>query len=245
MIVQRVILQAGPATEIDDPYRDAHSALRDPNFCRKVLQQVQQRLEAIHRNWREPVLMDNLISMLLKLASLSTDQSILAETKDSLRKARTVCGKWRTELWSTITKDPKSTPFAIWASLLCKRTMHLDCSLLLEPDDLRQFLDSSIVLHYALTANFTTLPLSLRSGVIRDCLFTFDNRDFLRQAILENAPTFVAAIHGLWEVDETSRTLSDLEHIPDTYWIFFTVSSSSPGSYCIQSITTTCLAHYS
>ena len=62
----RLVLQLGSDRAALTDYTDTHRSLLDDDLCSKLLQQVRYRLEAIRRNWREPVQMEILITILLK-----------------------------------------------------------------------------------------------------------------------------------------------------------------------------------
>jgi hypothetical protein len=53
-IVSKLCHQVGPKT-LDDVTRDVYVLLQDTELCKKLLEQVDYRLEAVKRNWREPV----------------------------------------------------------------------------------------------------------------------------------------------------------------------------------------------
>jgi hypothetical protein len=124
VLVMRLVFQQGPDSAADPLYPDAHRLLLDDSLCTNLLQQVRYRLEAIRRNWREPVQMEILITILLKITSLSSSSGIQQAGTKLLREARLITGQWGRELRSNATEDPKVIQSAIWAALLCKRTLH-------------------------------------------------------------------------------------------------------------------------
>lgn len=225
VLVQRLILQVGPATISEDPRRDVHSAFLDHTFCDKLLGQIRQRLESIHRNWREPVQMDILITILLKLVSLSPCATVRDAAIICLRSARHTTHNWCTDLRSIITEDTKATQFAIWASLLCKRTVHFDCHVLLESETLRQFLHASIMLQYSLNGNFEAMPYNLRTAIMRDVSFSYENRLFLRHTIIMDTHTFNTTVNILWQIPKYSAEFTELQNVPNTWWILLTLKS--------------------
>ncbi|KAF1848960.1 uncharacterized protein K460DRAFT_404218 [Cucurbitaria berberidis CBS 394.84] len=227
-LVHRLALQVGPTTSSDDPRRDVHSAILDYAICSKLLQQVQQRLEAINRNWREPIQMDILITILSKIASLSATSTVRSEAKGLLQKARRITNTWRAELQSIITEDSKVTQFAVWASLLCKRTFHLNQDLLLDPEALRHFIDASISLHYNLTGVFSSMPYNLRNAIILDVLFAYENRGFIKNAIIAESVALVGAVDNLWHIPQDQKAVNPIpQPIPDTSWFLLTVGSET------------------
>ncbi|CAO2650176.1 Nn.00g014680.m01.CDS01 [Neocucurbitaria sp. VM-36] len=224
-LIHRLCVQVGPSTTSTDPRRDIHSALLDTIFCSKLLQQIQQRLDAIHRNWREPVQMDILITILSKVASLSS--AVRSEAKDLLRKARLITDSWRTELQSNITDNPNVTCFAIWASLLCKRTVHFDRYILLDTEALRHFVDASISLHYNLTG-IDSMPYNLRNAIIQDVLFAYENREFIKNAILVEPAALVGAVDRLWHIPQDQKAPNLVpQPITEKTWFLLTCSSDT------------------
>lgn len=200
VLVTRMILQIGPAATTSDARGDVHSTLRDHTLCSRLLQQVQQRLGAIRLNWREPYQMDILINVLLKVNSLSTSDDTRRHASALLLQARESTDLWRVELQSVVTTDAKVRPFAVWAALLCKRTLHMDSELLLQPDSLQQYIGASISLNYNLVDEFTFLPWKYRTAIIRDVMYSYEHRDVLKRSILSNPQAFVEAVNRLWQI---------------------------------------------
>lgn len=58
----QLALQAGPAYG-HDPLRVVHGFLRDESFCRRLIEQIGLRLDAISSNWRETNCMEMLLSL--------------------------------------------------------------------------------------------------------------------------------------------------------------------------------------
>lgn len=202
VLVTRMILQLGPAVSALDTRGDVHSALLDQTLCYRLLQQVQQRLDAIRLNWREPVQMDILVTILLKVLSLATSDDTCRQATALLLQARESTDLWRTELQSVVTNDAGLRPFAVWAALLCKRTLHADAKMLMDPEGLEQYIGASVSLNYNLIDEFTYLPWKYRSAIIRDVMFSYEHRELLRRSILTNPRAFLEAINKLWLIPE-------------------------------------------
>ncbi|KAJ8110852.1 hypothetical protein OPT61_g6407 [Boeremia exigua] len=225
MLVIRLILQVGPALTVRDARRDVHIALLDDSLCSRLLHQVQLRLDAIHHNWRESVQMDMLITILLKVESLTTSDHVQQEAKALLLKARSSTELWRDELQAAVTDDAKLRPFAVWASILCKRTLHTDSETLLQPTALKQYIGASVSLNYNLVEDFKYSPYHLRSAIIRDVMFSYEHRESLRQSILSNIQDFIDAIDKLWQIPEGYKPrISD--SATGTWWILLELESS-------------------
>ncbi|KAJ4372947.1 hypothetical protein N0V83_003238 [Neocucurbitaria cava] len=233
ILVHRLCTEVGPSTVGKDPLRDVHSAILDVTFCMKLLHQIQQRLNAIDRNWREPVQMHILVTILSKVASLSS--AVHSEAMDLLQQARLVTDGWRAELQSTVTEDSKVTQFAIWASLLCRSTLHLNRNLLLDAKALRHFVDASISLQYNLT-EMDSMPCSLRNAIIQDTLFAYENREFIKHAILAQPSALVDAVHELWHIPDYQKATNTIpQPIDQKTWLLLSFGSEkSNHSYSVH-----------
>ncbi|KAI8930920.1 hypothetical protein NX059_011935 [Plenodomus lindquistii] len=221
--VLRLLLQQGPANAGSDPYTDVHNALLDDTLCAKLLAQVRYRLEAIQRNWREPVQMEILITILLKLVALTPNVVIRETGEDLLDFARQITSTWAVELHLIVTEDPKLFQSAILASLLCKRTLHAKVSSF-TPKSLRHFIDASISLQYNLTGAFQSMPHHVRNALIQDILFAYEMREELKHAILTNSQPLVDAIDALWQIPNDHEVST--KHVANTWWMLVEVRST-------------------
>lgn len=70
-LVTRLALQAGPADD-NDPLRAIHKVFRDSLFCKRLLEQVDQRLEGISSHWREANCMDMLLTLILRCNAIGS-----------------------------------------------------------------------------------------------------------------------------------------------------------------------------
>jgi hypothetical protein len=235
-LVLRLVLQHGPSAVSDQLYTDPHGALLDETFCSKLYQQVHHRIEAIHRNWREPVQMEILITILLKVVSLASSAAIRDHGLQLLRYARSVTGHWRSELQSIVTEDPKVVQSVILASLLCKRTLHVHPDLSFDPEGLRHYIDASISLQYNLSGSFDSIPYDVRNAIVSDILFAYDHREHLKQAILLDPQTFIDAVGSLWQIPKDYYPkASGLEAVPEKWWILLTLESpTQQHSYSVH-----------
>ncbi|KAF1931308.1 uncharacterized protein M421DRAFT_56909 [Didymella exigua CBS 183.55] len=226
VLVIRMVLQYGSAVTTPDPRGDVHSALLDQTLCSRLLQQVQQRLDAIRLNWREPIQMDILITILLKVNSLSTSDGTRLQALALLLQARESTDLWRVELQSYVTNDARVRPFAVWAALLCKRTLHADSQILLESGGLQHYIGASISLSYNLVDEFKFLPWKYRAAIIRDVMYSYEHRDLLKRSILSNPQAFLEAVNRLWQVPEGYESNISVS-TTGTWWILLELQSTS------------------
>ncbi|KAF7676522.1 hypothetical protein GT037_006027 [Alternaria burnsii] len=226
VLVLRLVLQLGPNTVADSLCTDVHRALSDDGLCSKLLQQVQYRLEAIQRNWREPVQMELLITVLLKVTSLTLSTTVRNEGISLLQEARKITDGWRKELQPMVTEDPNVLQSAIWASLLCKRTMHVDEPPWLDPESLRMYLDASISLQYNLAGSFDAMPYNMRNAIVQDILFAYDYREVVSSAILATQETFRAALEAVWYIpDDYKLNEAGFQGVPGAWYLSYTLHS--------------------
>jgi hypothetical protein len=236
-LVSRLVHQVGPASN-RDPLRDVHAVFHDVAFCRKLLEQVRLRLGAVRGNWREPIQMDILISILIKVRICSPYAEIQDLSCSLLRVARDITWTWQSTLrlsGSGQACGPLS--FATWASLLCKRTFYalLNTGQEDDMDSMRYFFASSIHLQNSLVGNFYTLPHNLRNAVLQDLFSAYSIRIHVRDAIATNRTVLLRAVNEVWPVPRGGSTELDLgsgdgwmyvtlkpNHNPETY-IFYHV----------------------
>ncbi|KAL1792497.1 hypothetical protein ACET3X_009004 [Alternaria dauci] len=226
VLVLRLVLQLGPDTVADSLYTNVHRLLSNDGLCSKLLQQVHYRLEAIQRNWREPVQMEILITIMLKVSSLTQSTAVRNEGMGLLRRARKITDGWRKELQPMVTEDPNVMQSAIWASLLCKRTMHADDPQWQDPESLRMYLDASVSLQYNLAGSFNAIPYNMRNAIVQDTLFAYDHREIVTRAILANQETFKAALKAVWYIPGNYRLKEDsFQAVPGTWYLSYTLHS--------------------
>ncbi|USP78848.1 hypothetical protein yc1106_06122 [Curvularia clavata] len=232
-IVSRLMLQQGPSHNQDTEYSDIHGALLDNDLCTALLNQGSYRLLSIQRNWREPMQMETLITILLKVTSLTRSTEVQRHGMELLHQARQITDAWRRELQGIITQDRSVLQWAIWASLLCKRTLHTNNQLLRNPEVLQMYLDASISLHYNLSDDIAYMPFSLRNAIVQDVLFAYENRELVRDTLLAHPETFIAVLQRVWHVaDDFDRNELELETISDTWWILLTLRSKADQYTC-------------
>lgn len=221
-IVAKLVLQVGPSL-LGHPLRDIHMVFDDDTFCDKLLEQVKNRLGAIRRNWREPIQMDLLISLLLKVISLSPHGGVQAKALELLEQVRVATWDWCLALQSPPPNAGQDlTIFALWASVLCKRTVQRPVSSNFNMDTaaLEYFISASIILQESLVGRFDDLPYALRKLLLEDLLYAFKHRNALASLVTSNAEALISAINYIWPLPP--GVLANLDHIrivPQTWWV--------------------------
>lgn len=232
-VVSRLILQAGPSSS-GDTLRDTHSIFRDAQFCKKILGQVEQRLAAIQRNWREPVQMDMLISIVLKVLSLTCNKKICAISIGLLDRARDITRGWSISLRS-MGNDHGHGPsiFAIWASVLSKRTFYARIGRpgnTVDDEALRCFIGASIDLQNNLVGQFETLPYNVRNAVLQDLISAYQFRHHVLDAVAGNQHALLAALNHIWPVPQDCMDHpSEVQVTPNSWWTQLILTSVKHG----------------
>ncbi|KAK7613359.1 hypothetical protein JOL62DRAFT_596589 [Phyllosticta paracitricarpa] len=243
VIIAQLAVQAGPAKDAD-PLRVIHCIFRDKAFCSRLLAQLQGQLDVIAANWRENNLMDLLITLLLRIATLAP-RSSAAKALNLLAASRRVTVHWIRQLRDEIhqAKDPEASRrcsrYALWAALLCRRTY---ASLIdeswraesMQPMDIQSFVEASITLQDNLLSDPATLPASLKHAVIRDFRMRFLMKALVRDSIKCNPDSLTRAIDNIWPkpIGGQSRTYSSPKYVSDSWngqWVEFEVDGNFEG----------------
>ena len=236
-MVSRLISQAGPSTT-SDTLRDVHSVFHDVTFCRKMLEQINHRLDAIRRNWREPVQLDILISMLLKISKLAANVKVRATAKSSLLSVRNITQGWCVSLQSAEHGDGTGpSTFTIWAAVLCKRTFYtsFDDDEELSRHVLVEFIVASITLQNCLVGKFDILPYNLRNAVLRDLSSGYSIRVRLESSIRVNDGALLEALKAFWSVPVDCMNYPVTIYLdPGTWWVAMTLSSENATQHHVH-----------
>ncbi|KAF2186028.1 hypothetical protein K469DRAFT_664515 [Zopfia rhizophila CBS 207.26] len=233
-LVSRLVMQLGPMSN-DDFLRDIHVVFREPSFCARLFQQIDQRLEGIRRNWREPLQMELLITILLRAAWSISAPPIRSQALDLIVKARAITWDWivqlRTEIQSSEADSTERTAdYPTWAALLCKRTFHLhqDPLSAIDPAALKYFIGASIALQDNLSGKINTLPFHFRNAILRDLRLAFQIRPLIEHSIAASQQALLTAITAFWPVPEGFLNQSaDVVFLNDPHcdWIQITMGS--------------------
>lgn len=237
LLISQLALQVGPAHQAD-PLRIVHRFFRDESFCKRLLEQLDQRLDGIASNWREFNCMEMLVTLTLRLISASPLPTVVVEAFKLLEKARAITFKWivvlRIEIRRATDADVsrRCSSYVFWAALLCRRTfaVHVDNERNIQPSALCCFIECSITLQENLFSDPATLPLLSRNAFIRDLKMVYRMRYVLRKSLEVSPGSMTAAINAKWPEPEEgqSRSLSGLSHLsyPNEWWIQSTIEST-------------------
>ncbi|KAI9772801.1 MAG: hypothetical protein M1839_002302 [Geoglossum umbratile] len=237
----QLALQAGPAHE-DDTLRAVHTVFRDDVFCKRLIEQVDQRIDSISSNWRESYCMEMLVTLILRLCALGSGRTV-EEGFRLLEKVRTVTLQWisllRAEVCGAIEADAaeRAARYAFWAALICRRTftIHIDKDEELVAEALRSFIEASIALQENLVVDPAELAPTLRNTLIRDMKMAFRMRAIIRKSIESNPASLASAINSVWPEAEgdSRRSYSPWRFLsqPHESWVASTVEATEFTSH--------------
>jgi len=237
-IVTRVILQVGPSNSTD-VMRNVHCVFRDDSFCDKLLSQIEYRLEAVRRNWREPTQLDILMSMLLKIMGFTSNARIHRLAERMLIVAREITQGWCVSLRADSNHSGNSpTVFAIWAAVLCKRTFyHLFAkkSDLIPAKAFGEFIAASIILQNYMVARFESLPHNLRNAILRDFSLAHASCNFLQCSLEGRIEVLLEAVDVFWPIPiaKTHHSVSASFDLL-SHWVTMTLHTKGAESHHIH-----------
>ncbi|KAI9771414.1 MAG: hypothetical protein M1839_002804 [Geoglossum umbratile] len=238
-LISRLALQAGPAcARRDDPLRAIHVVFRDESFCKRLINQIEQRLESMSSNWRETCSMDMLVTLILRLCSLAFGSTVVGEASKLLERARAITFKWIGLLQVDIHKATDAdisrscSEYAFWAALLCRRTFatHAESGGMLRPAALRCFIECSIALQDNMVGDPAALPPLPKGALIRDLKMVYRLRSLLRESLNASPESLMSAINTAWPGSEGGlpRTSSGLSFLPppNEWWTELTINAT-------------------
>lgn len=238
-------LQAGPANVVNanDPLGIVHGIARDADFCSKLLEQLNHRLDGITFNWRETNSMEMLITISMWLFEFSND--IRSGAAAALHKARNITLGWITALRADLRNSADSVAirncsrYLFWAALLCRRTFGIyeGALMSLEPEALVSYINCSITLQDNLVADPASLPNNLRCALIRDFKMAYRLRYILKSALIAHPQCLASAITSIWpgsQQREFSSPIFDPE--PYQWWVRVVVGATSFSNQQVSSL---------
>ncbi|MCJ1350906.1 MAG: hypothetical protein MMC33_000887 [Icmadophila ericetorum] len=237
LLMSQIALQAGPSQHVD-LLRTVHAVFHDEMFCKRLMEQLSQRLDGISSNWRETTCMEMLITLVLRLYSLARSSTIIEEVFKLLEKAREITFEWiqllRIEIQNATDTgvSRRCSRHIMLAALLCKRTfaIYVKQDVTLEPTVLQYFIECSVTLQDNLVDDPTTLSQLSKNMLIWDFKMVSQIQGVLRRSIEISPQSLYSAISGVWPEGEGDipRRFSELTFLPQPHegWIRLTADAS-------------------
>ena len=229
-VFSQLAVQAGPAHNESDLFRDAHFFLRDQSFCQRLTEQIGNRLRNISSNWREVHCMEMLIALSLRIFNLSPS-SDRQSAETLLRTARESTLSWisrlRNEVRNAAEADTarRAAEYGFWAALLCRRTFTIFIGLdsIINAEDLCTFIQASVALQENLVVDLMTLPQNTKNKLVRDMKMAYQIQLIIKQSIESSPESLGAAINKTWSDPSNfiGRTYSSWRFLasPNEKWV--------------------------
>ncbi|RYP66813.1 hypothetical protein DL771_007611 [Monosporascus sp. 5C6A] len=243
-VFAQLAVQAGPqnAAEL---LRETHSVFKEELFCQRLAEQINKRLRSIASNWRETHCMEILITLSLRLFSLTsgTDRQ---SAECLLKTARNVTVEWichlRNEVRTAAEADAaeRAATYGFWAALLCRRTftVFVGSSPNMDEEDLCSFFQASIALQENLVVDLEKLPQNLRNMLVRDAKMSYGLQRLIRQSIGFHPGSLEAAVSKSWfdSGNSIERTFSRWQFLgpPNERWVASIITTTAHESTSCQ-----------
>ncbi|KAK7749315.1 hypothetical protein SLS62_008284 [Diatrype stigma] len=236
----QLAVQAGPQLT-GEPLRAAHVIFKEQAFIERLVETIERRLKSIQTNWREHNCMELLITLSLRLFTLSSAEG-KARAEMLLSIARRATLSWVTRLRKEIRAATdtdaaeRNAMYGFFAALLCRRTFaaHVEMEKHIGPGDLTSWIQASVALQENMLTDIGTLPPQSRRRLIRDLKMAFYIEPHLRSAIKSHSSNIGPGIFGGWsdnsgEMAATSYSRWRGFPPPNDRWIVSVISESYHG----------------
>ncbi|KAI2636101.1 hypothetical protein GGS21DRAFT_543015 [Xylaria nigripes] len=229
-VVCQLAVQAGPRLP-GEPLRAAHVVFKETVFLERLVELIETRLHSIKANWREYNCMELLITLSLRLFSLSSGAWRL-RAGTLLKLARDATLDWtvllRKEISATIEADTarRVATYGFLAALLCRRTFaaYTESHETMGAEELAAWTQASVALQDSLMTDICKFPLRLKSLLIRDARMAYHIRPILEEAVRTCAAGVSTGIRrSCFNSADDSSTMSSIWEFcppPHDRWIF-------------------------
>ena len=233
-VICQLAIQAGPQLT-NEVLRAPHVIFHEQAFLDRLIQVIEKRFGAISTNWREHNCMQLLITLSLRLFSLSSGL-VRARAESLLHTARDVTLNWTTilreEVQNATDADTaqRTATYGFYAALLCRQTfaMSIEFDRELSAEDLASWVQASIALQENLWVDINKLPSILKSLLIRDTKMAYCMQHPLEKAISAHPSSIGHGIARSWSdsLNGISRTFSQwtVPELSHNRWIVATMS---------------------
>jgi hypothetical protein len=232
MLMGLLSSQSGPA-ENHDFLGVIHSVFQDESFCKRLFNQINQRLDGVSANWREVYCMETLITLSLRLFELEELKS--TDSFKLLSKARAITSNWISALRSEIQASTdaensrRCSQYAFWAAILCRRTFipQLRSKVDFDGASLQCFIECSITMQDNLITNPAELSSVLKNALVRDLKMVWRMKAVLQSSLAANQKSLLSAISSIWphvqDIKSTEYPRLKFLPPPDEGWIEVTI----------------------
>ncbi|KAH9885947.1 hypothetical protein F4778DRAFT_798742 [Xylariomycetidae sp. FL2044] len=244
-VLSHLAVQAGPFL-LGEPLRAIHAVFKEPLFLERLAEMIENRLHIIRANWRDHSCMELLVTLSLRLFSLSQGE-VSDRAKSLLKAARDATLEWtirlREELRSATDANVarRLATYGFCAALLCRRTFTVYCQMRypISPEDLCTWTQASIALQENMVVDVDDLPQHLKGMLMRDAKMAYHLQRTLRNGVETHPDSVGVGISRSWsETEGITTTFSQWTFLtaPNGRWIVGTTSRSRHGFQSRQTV---------
>ena len=246
-LVAQAAWQIGPLVSGE---REWHVELRDANFGRRLLQELEDLLSSIEPNWQESVSAKTIIMLTRRLLASAPDSDVESRAYKLLLTARQITFKWVNQLMEKLRQSTAEVAVQEFQwrvcemAAICRGTFDLDpdsddsaatatrrhaTSLLDSPNDVCILVTCSICV-YDNSPSMTDLPLSSKRILEDDRRLSHSLERLLRERIRRCRRGLDLAITSVWAAYRPgSEEWHHLES-PNDRWITTTTASEAASN---------------
>ncbi|KAI1761144.1 hypothetical protein GGR53DRAFT_506736 [Hypoxylon sp. FL1150] len=245
-VLGQLAIQAGSSLP-GEVLRTPHIIFKEPDFVERLIDIIDRRLRAILTNWRERYSMELLITLTLRLFSLSSG-TLRDRAAALLHTARDITINWttclKTELRTATDADTaqRIALYGLCAALLCRRTFasYAEISQPMSARDLSSWIQASVALQENLVVDLDKLPQNVKSMFLRDTKAAYHLQSLLKVSIQNHPDSVGDGIARAWsDVSDTRTTVFTAWCFldpPHSRWIVARASESQNTSSASQTI---------
>lgn len=235
--------ETGPADE-KSSFRVSHNIFKDENFCRRMLEQISDRVSGLAENHRESFNMNLLLSLLLRLWTLSCEEHLKQNIEEVVVRIRFITRDWAKSLRCKIHSEDDDnianhmSEYALWAALICRKTFvvnEYDGGQILQEEELTCFLEASIIMNENIR-NPSQQPPALKNSVIQTLELNSGMKEKVHRSVASNIHAVARVVNQFWPDDPSSpRTYATYSLLKNEslYWLKLNVAGNATSPHTV------------
>ncbi|PYI29021.1 hypothetical protein BP00DRAFT_480116, partial [Aspergillus indologenus CBS 114.80] len=235
-LLQHLALQAGPWQQ-GESLRVIHSVFHEADFCKRLLQQIDQHVSLITSNWRENMYMETMLTLTMRVCSLGCDE-VSRCANELLLKIRNVTHRWihhlRNEARKAVEVDvaDRTARYCFLAALLCRRTFDQTTSASLDAASTQTWIEATLSMQESLVMDASSFDAFTRRMLVRDIKMSNRLCQIIQFAVRWYPSSVNAAIDRVWFSARERRYT--IWHQEENGWVTATVCGADEerDQYC-------------
>ncbi|PWY88271.1 hypothetical protein BO70DRAFT_419943 [Aspergillus heteromorphus CBS 117.55] len=230
VLFRHLALQAGPGLR-DNPLRVVHAIFKDSEFCKRLIEQLDQHVSIAAQNWRETTYMDTILTLAIQVCNLGSRKSSKA-ADGLLLRIRRITLQWiehiKNENQTVLQVDAaeRAANYRFLASLLCRRTFSPQSfsGQPLTMEGVQCFVEATLAMQESVIGDVSKFNKSTLSMLSRDIKMCVRIRAMVQAAVEVYPEGITGAIDRVFP-GSISRSYSPWRHLPHPHecWITATV----------------------